>query len=189
MLCSVLCRTGKLRTSGNCPRLRATVGAGRRQVTRQSIPVIFKIDEVLSLAVVDVPVELCVTRLRYAQIHRLCSRLLARHQTVPASPSCAGSPGPAGWRPGGDPRHASGVSLVGLIARIQTGAFGFTVRSDPCTALRNAVQGKKLGDHIAADGLAWLNRTRPDRLISLPSSVSVPRSKLRNRIAQLPSSR
>jgi len=36
---------------------------------------------------------------------------------------------------------------------------------------------------------ARLDRTRPDRRISLPSSVRVPRSKLRNRIAQLLSSR
>src|ERR1700761_9795298 len=50
MLCSVLRRAGKLRTLGNCPRLRARAGADRRQVTRQSIPVIFKIYEVLSLA-------------------------------------------------------------------------------------------------------------------------------------------
>ena len=50
---------------------------------------------------------------------------------------------------------------------------------------RNAVQWKKPGGHIAACGLAWLNRARPDRRISLLSSVRVPRSKLRNRIAQL----
>jgi hypothetical protein len=42
---------------------------------------------------------------------------------------------------------------------------------------------------VADYGLAWLDRTRPERRISLPSSVRVPRSKLRNRIAQLPSSR
>ena len=42
---------------------------------------------------------------------------------------------------------------------------------------------------VMAYGLAGLDRTRPDRRISLPSSVRVPRSKLRNRIAQLPSSR
>lgn len=124
MLCSVLRRAGKLRTLGNCPRLRARAGADRRQVTRQSIPVIFKIYEVLYLAVVDVPVELCVTRLRYAQIHRLFSRMLARHQTAPASPSCAGSPGPARRGRLGDPRRACGINQVSLIARIRLSLTG-----------------------------------------------------------------
>lgn len=202
MLCSVLRRVGKLRTLGNCPRLRARAGADRRQVTRQSIPVIFKIYEVLYLAVVDVPVELCVTRLRYAQIHRLFSRMLARHQTAPASPSCAGSPGPAGRGRLGDPRRACGINQVSLLARIRLSLTGHhswraalrfhgSLGPSFCVTERSirAVSGKRPGGHIAACGLAWLNRTRPDRRISLPSSVSVPRSKLRNRIAQLPSSR
>ena len=158
MLCSVLRRAGKLRTLGNCPRLRARAGANRRQVTRQSIPVIFKIYEVLYLAVVDVPVELCVTRLRHQS-----GQLDRAHPVVADRPS--------------------------LLSRGTAWRFGFTVRSGHRSALRNAVQGKRPGGHIAACGLAWLNRTRPDRRISLPSSVSIPRSKLRNRIAQLPSSR
>ena len=112
MLCSVLCRTGKLRTSGNCPRLRATVGAGRRQVTRQSIPVIFKIDEVLSLAVVDVPVELCVTRLRYAQIHRVSTVEPSPRSAItdrPHGPSSRDSPPPSrsAAPPPVDSAHAS----------------------------------------------------------------------------------
>ena len=181
MLCSVLRRAGKLRTLGNCPRLRARAGADRRQVTRQSIPVIFKIYEVLSLALQS-NARQTPNRTILALVCWLARTGWAR----------------SAWRPATRLRHQSGqldrahpvvADRPSLLSRGTAWRFGFTVRSGHRSALRNAVQGKRPGGHIAACGLAWLNRTRPDRRISLPSSVSVPRSKLRNRIAQLPSSR
>jgi hypothetical protein len=105
----------------------------------------------------------------------------------------------------GKTRNPTRIALACWLARTQLGAvglethddrpsipsrgtawrFGLTVRSGHHSALRNAVQWKKPGGHIAACGPARLNRARPDRRISLLSSVRVPRSKLRNRIAQL----
>ena len=176
MLCSVLRRAGKLRTLGNCPRLWARAGADRRQVTRQSIPVIFKIYEVLSLAVVDVPVELCVTRLRYAQIHGLFSRMLARHQTAPASPSCAGSPGPAGRGRLGGPRRACGINQVSLIARIRLSLTGHhSCRAAPrgvsvsrfarAIVLRYVTQYKGRDRAVTSPPVVWPGSIGPGQIV------------------------